>query len=156
MEELAEAQKRTETSLAALTAEHKKTREQLGGLSATVGYTLENKAFKALPDLLKADYGITLKGKLIRDHIPDNQGDEIEVNILGKGERDGKEVLIVGESKSQLSAKYIDEFIRKKLNRLQGIHPNLFPVLVTHMVSSSAVKRYAKEKGLALYFSYQF
>lgn len=43
MEELAEAQKRTEEELRKLAGEHLKTREQLGGLSTTVGYQLMNR-----------------------------------------------------------------------------------------------------------------
>ncbi|MFN3946608.1 MAG: hypothetical protein ACK4LA_00795 [Aquificaceae bacterium] len=38
-----------------LTEEHKKTREQLGGLSRTVGYLLEDRAYQHLPKLLKAE-----------------------------------------------------------------------------------------------------
>lgn len=53
VEELAEAQKRTEEELRNLIAEHKETRIQLGGLSMTVGYRLEDEAFKAIPELLK-------------------------------------------------------------------------------------------------------
>ncbi|MCK6622162.1 MAG: chordopoxvirus fusion protein [Calditrichia bacterium] len=156
VEELAEAQKRTEKSLAALADEHKETRRQLGGLSATVGYTLENEAYKALPALLEQDFQIKIRGRLDRDYIPDNTGNEIEVNILGRAEQNGKEILIVGESKSQLSRNDVDTFIRKKLKRLQGVHPHLFPILVTHMVSDSKVKKYAEGKGIALYKSSQF
>lgn len=51
---------------------------------------------------------------------------------------------------------YIDTFIRKKLKRLQGVHPHLFPILVTHMVSDSKVQKYAEGKGIAVYKSSQF
>lgn len=163
LEELAEAQKRTEHELQLLTREvrHiagdlKETRRQLGGLAMTVGYTLENEAYKALPELLKQDFNLVIKGRLNRDFIRDNKGADIEVNILGKGKQNGKEFLIVGESKSQLSENDINTFLRKKLKRLQGIHENLFPVLISHMVSGPAVKKYAKEKGIALYLSSQF
>jgi len=163
LEELAEAQKRTEHELQLLTQEvrHiagdlKETRRQLGGLAMTVGYTLENEAYKALPDLLKQDFNLVIKGRLNRDFIQDNKGNDIEVNILGRGKQNGKEFLIVGESKSQLSENDINTFLRKKLKRLQGIHQNLFPVLISHMVSGPGVKKYAKEKGIALYLSSQF
>ena len=50
--ELAEALKRTEEELRKLISEHRKTREQLGGLSHTVGYILEDRSYAALPYLL--------------------------------------------------------------------------------------------------------
>jgi len=163
VDELAEAQKRTEVELSKLTqqvrklaTDQKDIRRQLGGLSATVGYTLEDRAFLSLPKLLERDFGITVEDDLKRDYIRDNEGREIEVNILGKGSQNGKELLIVGEGKSQLSKNDIDNFIRKKLKRLEGVHENLFPVLITYMISEPDAQAYAKNKGIALYYSYQF
>ena len=156
VEELAEAQKRTENELRDLIGEHKKTREQLGGLSVTVGYRLEDEAFKALPGLLKRDFGLIIQGKLKRKLIVDDRGKEIEVNIIGEGRKNGKKVTIIGESKSQLSKKGVNEFIRKKVRRLEGRFKEIFPVLVTYMITESDVEEYAKNKGIALYYSYDF
>jgi mannitol-1-phosphate/altronate dehydrogenase len=163
VEELAEAQKRTEKELhlltqdvRELTRQQKETRRQLGGLSGTVGYTLEDRTYPSLPPLLKNDFGITLKEELKRDFIEDNEGEYIEVNIVGKGLQNGKEILIVGECKTQLSKNDVNDFIRKKLKRLNGVHQNVFPVLVTYMISQRNVAEYARSKGIALYYSYQF
>ncbi len=156
VEELAEAQKRTEEELQKLIKEHGETRRQLGGLSITVGYILENEAFKALPKLLKRDYGLDVKGRLRRQFVKDNQGQYIEVNIVGEAAQNGKSVMIVGESKSQLSKRGVDEFLRKKLRRLEGVFENMFPVLVTHMITSPDVENYAKDQGIALYYSFDF
>jgi len=156
VEELAEAQKRTEEELQKLIKEHGETRRQLGGLSMTVGYILENEAFKALPKLLKRDYGLDVKGRLRRQFVKDNQGQYIEVNIVGEAAQNGKTVMIVGESKSQLSKRGVDEFLRKKLRRLEGVFENMFPVLVTHMITSPDVENYAKDQGIALYYSFDF
>ena len=156
VEELAESQKRTERELRELIGEHKKTREQLGGLSATVGYRLEDEAFKALPGLLKRDFGLIIEGKLKRKLIVDDRGKEIEVNIIGEATKNGKKVTIIGESKSQLSKKGVNEFIRKKVRRLEGRFKEIFPVLVTYMITESDVEEYAKNKGIALYYSYDF
>jgi len=54
--ELAEAQKRTEEKLEKLIDEHRKTREQLGGLAHSIGYFIENEAYKYLPALLQRDF----------------------------------------------------------------------------------------------------
>ena len=155
-EELAEAQKRTEEEMRKLTVEHQKTREWLGGLSITVGYRLEDEAFKALPELIAKDFGLIVQGRLKRQFIKDNKGRDIEVNIIGEASRDGEKVTIVGESKSQLSKSNVDEFIRRKLNRLEGVFPKIFPVLVTYMISEPDVETYVKEKGITLYYSYDF
>jgi DNA repair exonuclease SbcCD ATPase subunit len=156
LQELAEAQRRTEEALQTLASEHAETRRQLGGLTATVGYRLEDEAFKALPLLLERDYGLVVKDRLKRKFVRDNHGIDIEVNIIGEAERNGEILTIIGESKSQLSKRDIDNFIRKKLKRLEGVFTNIFPVLVTYMVTEPDVEDYAKEKGIALYYSYDF
>lgn len=156
VEELAQAQKRTEEELRKLIGEHAETRRQLGGLATTVGYRLEDEAFKALPALLQRDHGLTVKGRLTRKFVRDNRGEDIEVNILGRAERNGQTYTIVGESKSQLSKKDVDAFIRKKLKRLEGVFDAIFPVLVTYMISQPDVEQYARQKGIAVYYSFDF
>ncbi len=153
---LAEAQKGAEKSLKQLADEHKETRRQLGGLSMTVGYRLEDEAYRALPGLLHRDHGITISGAIHRRYVKDNRDKDIEINIIGDGKQKGKKITIVGESKSQLSKKDIDRYISNKLNRLEGVFPRLFPVLVTYMTSQPDTEAYAREKGVALYFSYDF
>ncbi|GAB4375763.1 MAG: hypothetical protein Kow0042_21430 [Calditrichia bacterium] len=125
-------------------------------MAVSGGDALENEAYKALPKLLEQDYGIIIAEALDRDFVEDNKGREIEVNILGKERQNGKEILIVGEFQSRVSINDINTFLRKKLKRLEGLHPNLFPVVVTHMVSSKKVESYAREKGIALYKSSKF
>ena len=156
LEKLAAAQVQTERTLNDLIDAHRETRRQLGGLSMTVGYTLENAAYRALPELLKADYGIEVQGQIIRTYLTDNRGRSLEVNIYGKGRENGREVVILGESKSQLSANHIERFINRRLKPLRPQFEHVLPVLVTHMISSEPVAAYAKEHGIALYYSYQF
>jgi flagellar motor protein MotB len=156
LEELAEAQKRTEAALQRLSEEHLETRRQLGGLAMTVGYTLENEAYKALPALLERDYGLVVQGRLKRSHVAVKDGGYVEVNVLGDGLLQGRPVKIVGESKAQLSQNDVDRFVRRKLKLLREVFPDLFPVLITHMVTSPEVEEYARSKGIALYYSYDF
>ncbi|MCX7786920.1 MAG: hypothetical protein N2442_04380 [Spirochaetes bacterium] len=148
--ELAEAQKRTEDRL-------DRTNQLLGNLSMSFGYFLENESYKYLPNLLAQDYGMEVKTELIRSYLQDVKGEYLEVNILGEGVKNGESFLIVGESKSQLSVNAIDKFIYKKLERIAlPTGKKLFPVLVCHMVSGPDVPEYAKRRGIALYYSYQF
>ena len=156
VQELVEVQKQTQEDIRRLTWGLDDLRKQVGGLATTVGYTLENAAYKALPSLLHRDYGVQVDGALIRQYVQDNQGEHIEVNIFGQGRRNGETLTIVGESKAQLSKNDIDNFLRRKIQRLQGRYPNLFPVLVVHMTSDWDVEAYAREQGVAVYYSYQF
>ncbi len=86
----------------------------------------------------------------------DRQGNHPEVNIVGEGVRDGETFTIVGESRVQLSANEIDRFLRRKVRRLEGVYPNLFPIIVTHMITSPDVVEHARQRGVAIYFSSDF
>ena len=155
VEELAQAQKRTEEAVYHLSRRLDETNRQLGGLAMTVGYTLENSAYVYLPALLAADYGVSCEEPLYRDYLADNKGADVEVNILGRAKKDGQDLLIVGESKAQLSKKDVQAFI-KRVARIDTGGLKAFPVLVTHMISQRDVKNYAQSQDVAVYLSYQF
>ena len=158
IEELAEAQRRTEKTLQVLIREHAKTRDQVGGLSITVGYTLENEAMKALPALLEREFGLKVEGKFVRRFVQDKKGRLIEVNIIGKAVKNGQKVIIIGEAKAQLSKNKVLEFLRKKVRPLEGVfREQPFPILVTHMITQPDVEEYAIKQGIKrVYYSYEF
>lgn len=184
LNELAEAQKRTELRLTELaeaqlemrrdlqqltkrldnlvvvveelTLGLKRTREEVGGLAMTIGYTLENAAYKALPQLLAQDYGLIVEGRLTRSYLRDRRDQPIEVNILGTARRNGDTVTIIGESKAQLSKNNVDRFRRKVLDAVAYQFGQVFPILITHMISEPDVEAYAKEQNIAIYYSYDF
>ena len=131
-------------------------RRYLDEIEMTWDYELQNEAYRALPALLKADHGIEVEDRLIRTYLTTDRGYPVEVNIFGRGRRNGREVVVIGESKSQLSARNIDHFIQGRLVRLEPLFEDVFPVLVTHMISSPDVAAYAQERGIVLYYSYQF
>jgi type I site-specific restriction endonuclease len=155
LNELAEAQKRTERELEKLVGEHRKTREMVGNLQHTVGYVLEDRAFVGLPPLLKEDFGIEIVEALRRDYIEVYPGKYIEVNIIGKGKRDGRDVWIVGDCKTQLKKRDVDEFLKILKQIEESISGDKLPIIVTYQ-TSPLVRNYIKERGLKLYFSYQF
>lgn len=153
---LAEAQRKTEEELGKLIKEHEKTRKDLGGLTHTFGYFLENESYKYLPALLERDYNLKVIEPLDRRFIEYTPNRYDEINIFGKGMINGKEVYILGEVKSQLSKRHIDEFL-KKIARIKRYYSwETFLVLVTHMPVNPQVEKYAKELGIALYKSSQF
>ena len=154
--DLAEAQKRTEVSVKELAEGLKQTRIDLGGLTHTVGYTLENEAYRALPHLLKRDYAIELTGRLVRRHLPLKAGGTLEVNILGPAQRQGRPVHVVGEAKGQLHRRDVREFLDRQLPRLQAELGEVFPVLVTHMMPEPGLEEFIRQQSIALYYSYDF
>jgi len=160
--ELAEAQKRTEKALAELAESHKKlveehrvTRTQLGGLAHTVGYFLENEAYKHLPKLLKRDFNLEVEGRLYRDYVEIGLERYEEVNILGRGRINGETVVILGEAKTQLKKEDVDKFLRK-VQKLEKVYPGKKVLLVVTHQAAPQVRKYAMEKGLKVYFSYEF
>ena len=155
IEELAESQKRTEKEIKMLTGELKDTRKMVGGLSDTVGYTLENEAYKALPKLLARDFDIEVEGRLIRKYIEYPDGMHDEVNIFGKAKKNGNDLWVVGESKVRMSKREINDFL-KMVERLNSIIKGDKLLLgVTHTVMPD-IKKYAQSKGIKVYWSYEF
>ncbi|ROR01676.1 coiled-coil domain-containing protein [Desulfosoma caldarium] len=151
VEELAQAQKRTEEALLKLTQRVENIEERLDGISNSVGYSLENAAFKALPKLLHDRYGIVVQGKLLRRYVGDRQ-----VNIWGRGRRNGREVVIVGESKVRPSRKEVDRFL--KIARRLAIQEGwgeVVHVFVAHDIPPP-VEHYLEEKGILAFWSYDF
>jgi len=141
-----------ELKLNKLIEEHRETRKQLGELTHAVGYTLEDRAMRTLPQLLLQDWGLKIEGELDRDFIEVSPKKHIEINILGKGKINDKEVIIVGECKSQLSIKHIDSLISKgrKVQELMG--KDVFLVAIAYLIHPQ-VRKYAEEKGVKLYKS---
>ena len=151
--ELAEAQKRTEEELRKLIIEHRKTRQELGALSHTVGYVLEDRAYEGLPYLLKRDFGIEVE-ELKREYVEISPNRYEEINIIGKGKRDGTPIWILGDCKSQLKKRDINSFL-KRVSRIEHLFPGERVLITVTYQTSPQVRRYIKEKGLKLYFSYQ-
>ncbi len=154
IEELAEAQKKTEIKLAALTDEHLKTREMVGGLSHTVGYRLEDEAIWALPHLLNRDFGMKIEAPLVRTFLEAARNHYVEVNIWGYGVMDGRRMAILGEAKTQLKKRDVDEFLKTMAEVREISRMEIFPILVTYQASPK-VKQAAEEKGIKIYLSYE-
>jgi len=139
-------------AIKSLTEVEKNTREQLGGLSKSMGYALENEAFRFLPVYLK-NLGLEITEKFIRTEI-----DGEEINLFARGRKNGKEVIIVGESDLRLTKvwKKIVQ-IERKVAVMQKNFPDveIIKVLVTHY-TKPAVAEKIKEKGIILLHSYEW
>ena len=151
MEELAEAQKRTEITVEKLAKGLDATRTELGGLSRSVSYSLENEAYRQLPPFLKEHYNIDVTDKMIRLEM---EGEEI--NIFAHGRRDEKDILIVGEAELKLSSIGKLRQLEKKVSLIKRHYSgDCIPLLITHF-ARPAVLDAAKEKGIVVVQSFEW
>ena len=155
VKELSENQKKLEERLIKVEEGLKLTRKEVGGLAHTVGYSLEDRAYKSLPKLLKKDFDVDIEGKLIRTYLELGKEKFIEVNIYGKGRQKDKQVVIIGEGKSQLKKTDVDKFL-KTIEMIKGFFTeNIIPIMITYQTLPQ-VDGYAEEKGVKIYYSYDF
>jgi hypothetical protein len=150
--QLTDAQRRTEGEVRELTKGLRETREMVGGLSHTIGYGLEDRALPLLPALLRSDLGVQVQ-KLVRRFVILPDGSEEGVNIYGKGEQQGRQIVVMGEAKAQLGRRDVDRFVRKVDRIRKGLDVEVVPLVLTYSVPPR-VEQYAKSKGLAIYWSY--
>jgi len=149
IDELAEAQKRTEESLNKLIKRVDVIEERLEGVSNSVGYSLEDRAYRALPHLLKKE-GIEVSGRLVRRYWQENQ-----INIWGKGRYKGKDLLLLGEAKVRPSRKEIDRFIKiaEEIKKKEKTETYLLFVAYDY---PPAIEEYLREKRIRHFWSYEF
>lgn len=167
MQELADAQKRTEIKVAELSEDIRiltkgldETRGEVGGLSRSMSYAFENEAYRSLPAVLKEKYGIEIKERIIRAEIGGS-----EINIFCKAEREGKEVLVIGEAKLRLDERRerkkgesdvfeeLDEKARAVKNEYGKIE--IVRLLITHYATKGFIKK-AKENGVIVVQSFEW
>ncbi|MBW1677808.1 MAG: hypothetical protein JRJ79_14690 [Deltaproteobacteria bacterium] len=135
-----------------LTRSHKDLQRQVGGISNTIGYELEDKSYPILPALLKRDFGAEV-GRLYRRFLLYPDGRDDEINIYGEGKRNGQKVYVIGEAKARLGRRDVDRFVRM-LKRVQAfLDAELIPLVLTYAVHPK-VEEYAATKGLKIYWSY--
>lgn len=151
MQELAEAQRRTAEEMRGLTVAMKEMRWIVRTFQRAVGYMLEDRACAGLPALLKSDFGIEVVGRLTRNYVRVGKRD-VEVNIFGKGRKDGEEVWIVGEAKTQVYERDVKQFERTVEELKTVLGENLFLVMVGYQITPE-VQQYLRARGIAFYIS---
>jgi len=151
LEELVDAQKRTEIALARLTLGLDATRTELGGLSRSVSYSLENEAYRQLPRYLLETHDITITDRMVRFEL---EGEEI--NIFAKGSRNGKELFIVGESELKLSSVGKLRQLEKKVSLVKKRYEGeCIPLMITHFVRPQVLEA-ANKKGIIIVQSFEW
>ena len=132
--ELAEAQKRTEIEVRSLAITVKNMQKELGGISNTVGYELEDRFYPVFPQVLKKDFGVDIQGEMGRRFIVYPSGKDDEINIYGEGVIEGQKVYIIGESKAQIGKGDVRGF-NKLLRRVKNhLGKKVIPILLCYSI----------------------
>ena len=148
--ELVRGQLRIEKEIASLWREQKNIRRELGGISHTIGFSLENQSYPRLPAALRKDFGVEIPRLYPRFLVyPDGRQDQI--NIYGEGTKGGKAVYALGEAKAQLGRRDIDSFLQLVRRAAKALSAPAVSFMVTYLVEP-AVEEYAREKGLKIYW----
>ena len=149
---LAEAQKKTEESLSRLSNTVRELAIQVGRLSDTIGFGLEDIARVMIPGWLERHLGIYVEELVPRFFTID--GAEIQVNLFGVGKRDEKEVIVIGETKSRIYAREVEKFART-LELLKKFFKDkeILGVIFGYLIHPSAEEE-AKKYGIKLIATY--
>jgi hypothetical protein len=156
IEELAEVQKSTQVEIKMLTATLKDVRDELGGVGRSAGYALENEAYRHLPEVLKRKYGITIKEKMIRAYIGGK-----EINVFGQAEREGREVLVVGETKIRLDERRgAEEAFEELEEKAQAVmaeygQVEMVKILIAHFARKGFLDK-ANARGIIVVQSFEW
>ncbi|MDR7483060.1 MAG: hypothetical protein QN203_11200 [Armatimonadota bacterium] len=136
LDRLAEAQARTEARLAETQTALQLLVQQVGRLSDTIGFTLEDLAREVSPAYLARHYGIEVEVLERRVFVID--GEEVEIDFFGVGTQRGEPVAVVGEARSRIYGRDVREAV-DRIARLQDQLPARgVPVLFGFVVHPSA------------------
>ncbi len=171
--DLAQAQERTELQMERTEQQIQRlaqvvegTNRELGGLSRSMSYALENEAYRVLPALLRAQHGIEVEERIVRAEVGGK-----EINVFGRGKRAGQSVLIVGEVKLRLDerrgAQAAEADVLAELDEKVGVvrqaYPDatIVPLLVTHYARVAFLQTEspfgkAQERGIIVVQSFEW
>ena len=149
MRQLAAAQVRTEARMEVLAAAQERTElavqslaQQVGRLADTIGFTLEELAREVTPAYLAHHHNIhTLQ--LDRSFIVVD-GQELEFDLYGHGQRNGERVTVVGEVRSRIYGRDVEEAVRRTTRLASQLSGTLVTVLfgfVIHPLARVAAQR---------------
>ncbi|WP_456443805.1 hypothetical protein [Caldithrix abyssi] len=153
LEELAQAQKQTEIQLQKLTRRVGNIEEQLGGISNTIGYSLEDRSFEPLKKLLEDEFAVKVP-RLIRRNIVYPSGKFDEINIYGEGYKNGGEIVVIGESKAQFGLKDVKHFLKLLERVKKHLNKPIFPLALAYQFHPRAEEELRKHK-IKYYWSYE-
>lgn len=144
VEELAHAQAKTEAEVRKLAKSHQQLQKQVGGLSDSVGYGIEDRLMPFIPEYARLEYGLKVDS-LERRNVEYPSGKYDEVNILASGRINGDTAHLIAECKAKPGKKDAVKFA-KMLERLaEVLEGRFFPLLIGYTFAPE-VERYIAQK----------
>lgn len=158
VKELVVSQKEMQAAITALAIGQKEIRAEVGGLSRSMSYAFENETYRLLPAVLQEKYGLHVHKKIVRAEIGGK-----EVNLFCRAERNGEQVLIVGESKLRLDESRLlkkQEVFAELEEKVKAVRSEygeteIVKVLVTHFATKGFITK-AEEKGVIVVQSHEW
>jgi len=146
VKDLAQAQARTEKAVANLA-------HQVGRMSDTIGYWLEDLGQWVLPAYFERTYGITGVKRCIRKFIEVDEK-EVEINLYAEGKRNGEAVVLLGESKNRIRQTEVKKFMAHLKVLEKVLKKPAFRFLFGFWAHPNA-ERLARENNIEVISSYQ-
>jgi hypothetical protein len=122
-----------------------------------MSYAFENEAFRMIPKVLKEKYGIEVEKRFVREDIGGK-----EINIFGRGKKDGRDVLIIGETKLRIEKpdkelKTLLEDFEEKIEAVKKEFGDveIIKVFVTHFAGKNFLRE-AEKKGIIVIQSFEW
>jgi len=150
--EIAKAQKKSEERLTKVEITLSQLNKQVGSLSQSIGFGLEDIARVVLPGYLKRHLDIDVDNFERRFFFIDKK--EIEVNLYAEGKQKGKEIIILGESKGRIYQREVEEF-RDGINILKDVLQKPFIKLMFGFFIHPSGQEVASKEDIILIASYQ-
>ncbi len=153
VEQLAVAQQKTEVVIQKLTRRVDDISKELGGISNTIGYRLEDESFPVLKRILKEQFGIEVS-QLYRRNIVYSSTRFDEINIYGEGAENGRKIIVIGESKAQFGPRDVDKFLKLLKRVREFLNADLFPLAIAYHFHPVAEEK-LKTQNIPYFWSYQ-
>ena len=167
VEELAQAQKRTEESIKELIRAQQENekilknfmvafddlKKQVGGLSMVVGYGIEDDLMPLMPQFVQNNYKVK-SCEVERKYILYADGSYDEVNLHIRAKSNGKDVYIIGECKAQPGKKDIDRF-DKMLKRIRNHYKSDIYGFIVGYTYHPEIEEYCKKHSIDIFKTYQ-
>jgi len=150
VERLAQAQAKTEETVERLVKAQRELSVEVGKLSATIGFGIEDIGRVVLPGYLERHFGIEVEELERKFFLVDDE--EIEINLYGEGVKDEKEVIILGEAKSRIYRREVGDYIQDTSKLI--FREEVFKVMFGFFIHPSATEL-AEKEGIVLVASYQ-
>jgi len=126
-------------------------RIEVGRLSETIGFGLEDVARVVLPSWLYRHHEIEVED--LRREFLLVDGREVKVDLYGRGKRRGRDVTVIGEVKSRIYGRDVDEFHEKLKEIKKTIKDTVIPVMFGYLIHPST-KDKAEKLGILLVASH--